>query len=317
MVAIERKGQVVNEPVAACSCLPIPLQSKYVPILVVTGHFLGETVSVTADVRTFAIDRIQHTVQPVVSELVAAERRLISGFPGHAADVAVVAGGAVPGVVIQVLRELIAADGCQPAAEVVVVGAGIQAVSEGFLLHPSVAVVAQAVEGTACAAIECTVHGHQPVVGIVHVEILAGEGTGVQRTARVGVEVLRHLPGETVGIAVPVVAAFQVRPCLLHGSSLVVVVEGGCNVAPRSVGQVMAVTGGQPVGVRVAGVVPASCSIGQGISFGGRQFVQKVVVVVIVHFEQSHVAAPVDRRVRVPYPQGVVPAVAFGGPYPA
>ena len=55
----------------------------------------------------------------------------------------------------------------------------------------------------------------------------------------------------------------------------------------------------------------------KGISFGGRQFVQKVVVVVIVHFEQSHVAAPVDRRVRVPYPQGVVPAVAFGGPYPA
>ena len=173
---------------------------------------------------------------------------------------------------MQGLRELVAADGCQPAAEVVAVGAGIQAVSEGFLLHPSVAVVAQAVEGTACAAIECTVHGHQPVVGIVHVEILAGEGTGVRRTARVGVEVLRHLPGETVGIAVPVVAAFQVRPCLLHGSSLAVVVEGGCNVAPRSVGQVMAVTGGQPVGVRVAGVVPASCSIGQGISFGGCQF---------------------------------------------
>ena len=132
-----------------------------------------------------------------------------------------------------------------------------------------------------------------------------------------GVEVLRHLPGEAVGIAVPVVAAFQVRPCLLHGSSPAVVVEGGCNVAPRSVGQVMAVTGGQPVGVRVAGVVPASCSVGQGISFGGRQFVQKAVVVVIVHFEQSHVAAPADCRVRVPYPQGVVPAVAFGGPYPA
>ena len=173
---------------------------------------------------------------------------------------------------MQGLRKLASADARQPAAEVVVVGAGIQAVSEGFLLHPSVAVVAQAVEGTACAAIECTVHGHQPIVGIVHVEILAGGGTGVRRTARVGVEVLRHLPGETVGIAVPVVAAFQVHPCLLHGSSLAVVVEGGCNVAPRSVGQVMAVTGGQPVGVRVAGVVPASCSVGQGISFGGRQF---------------------------------------------
>ncbi len=102
---------------SACGSLPIPLQSKYVPILVVTGHFLGESVGVAADVRAFAIDGIQHTVQPVVGELVAAERRLLSGFPGHAADVAVVAGRAVTGVVIQVLRELAATDGCESAAE--------------------------------------------------------------------------------------------------------------------------------------------------------------------------------------------------------
>ena len=94
------------------------MQGKYVPVLVVTGHLFGEAVGVAADVRAFAIDRIQHTAQPVVGELVAAERRLISGFPGHAADVAVVAGCAVLGVVIQVLRELAAADGCQPVAEI-------------------------------------------------------------------------------------------------------------------------------------------------------------------------------------------------------
>ena len=99
--------------------MSVSLQSEYVPVLVVTCHFLGEAVGVAADVRTFAIDGIQHAVQPVVGELVAAERRLISGFPGHAADVAVVAGCSVPGVVIQVLRELVAADGCQPAAEIV------------------------------------------------------------------------------------------------------------------------------------------------------------------------------------------------------
>ena len=99
--------------------MSVPLQSKYVPVLVVTGHLFGEAVGVAADVRAFAIDSIQHAVQPVVGELVAAERRLISGFPGHAADVAVVAGCAVPGVVIQVLRELAAADGCQPAAEII------------------------------------------------------------------------------------------------------------------------------------------------------------------------------------------------------
>ena len=118
LVAIERESQVVNESVAACSRLSVPLQGKYVPVLVVTGHLFGEAVGVAADVRAFAIDGIQHAVQPVVGELVAAERRLISGFPGHAADVTVVAGGAVPGVVIQVLRELASADGSQPAAEV-------------------------------------------------------------------------------------------------------------------------------------------------------------------------------------------------------
>ena len=33
LVAVEREGQVVNEPVAACSRLPVSLQSKYVPVL--------------------------------------------------------------------------------------------------------------------------------------------------------------------------------------------------------------------------------------------------------------------------------------------
>ena len=117
LVAIERESQVVNESVAACSRLSVPLQSKYVPVLVVTSHLFGEAVGVAADVRTFAIDGIQHAVQPVVSELIAAECRLISGFPGRAADVAVVAGRAVAGVVIQVLRELAATDGCESAAE--------------------------------------------------------------------------------------------------------------------------------------------------------------------------------------------------------
>ena len=98
------------------------MQGKYVPVLVITCHFLGEAVCVAAYRSTFAIDGIQHAVQPVLGELVAAERCLISGFPGHAADVTVVAGRAVAGVVIQVLRELVAADARQPAAEVVAVG---------------------------------------------------------------------------------------------------------------------------------------------------------------------------------------------------
>ena len=98
--------------------MPVPLQGKYVPVLVVTGHLFGESVGVAADVRAFAIDGIQHAVQPVVGELVAAERCLISGFPGHAADVAVVAGRARAVGVVQALRELASADGYELASEV-------------------------------------------------------------------------------------------------------------------------------------------------------------------------------------------------------
>ena len=94
------------------------MQSKYVPILVVTGHFLGEAVGVAADVRTFAIDGIQHAVQPVVGELVAAGGCLAACLPGHAADVAVVAGSARAVGVVQALRELASADGCESASEV-------------------------------------------------------------------------------------------------------------------------------------------------------------------------------------------------------
>ena len=121
LVAVERKGQIIYQAIGRSTRLSVSLQSEYVPVLVVTSHLFGEAVGVAADVRAFAIDRIQHTVQPVVGEFVAAEHRLISGFPGHAADVAVVAGGARAVGVVQGLRELVAADGCQPAACVVAV----------------------------------------------------------------------------------------------------------------------------------------------------------------------------------------------------
>ena len=115
LVAIEREGQVVYQPVAACSRLSVPLQGKYVPVLVVTGHHFGESVGVAAYRSAFAIDGIQHAVQPVVGEFVAAGGCLAACLPGHAADIAVVAGSARAVGVVQGLRELVAADGCQPA----------------------------------------------------------------------------------------------------------------------------------------------------------------------------------------------------------
>ena len=121
LVTVEREGQIIYQTIGRSPRLPVPLQSEYVPVLVVTCHLFGEAVGVAADVRTFAIDGIQHTVQPVVSELVAAEDRLAARLPGHAADVAVVAGGARAVGLVQALRELAAADGCQPAACVVAV----------------------------------------------------------------------------------------------------------------------------------------------------------------------------------------------------
>ena len=50
---------------------------------------------------------------------------LVAGSPRHAADVAVVAGSAAAGGVIQLLAELAARNACQPAAEVVAVGLSV------------------------------------------------------------------------------------------------------------------------------------------------------------------------------------------------
>ena len=210
LVAVEREGQVVNEPVAACSRLPIPLQSEYVPVLVVTCHFLGEAVCVAAYRSTFAIDGIQHAVQPVVSELIAAECRLISGFPGHAADVAVVAGRAVAGVVIQVLRELASADGCQPAAEVVAVG---QLGGGNAVWCPGLQ-AAQVIVGA----------GHEG-----HLRSAAGLELGGQQSPRMVVRV-------AVNLGLPGLAGGRMHPAPLYG------------VAHKVVGHVFNVRSAQGVG---------------------------------------------------------------------
>ena len=98
--------------------MPVTLQSLDVTVLVIPRHVLTETVRVRADTCCFAIGGIQHPVQSVVGELVAADGAFIPGLPGHAADVTVVAGGTHTRIVVQVLGEARTCDARQPAAEV-------------------------------------------------------------------------------------------------------------------------------------------------------------------------------------------------------
>ena len=99
--------------------MPVTLQSLDVTVFVVARHVLTETVRVRADTCCFAIGGIQHPVQSVVCELVAADGAFIPGLPGHAADVTVVAGGTHTRIVVQVLGEARTCDARQPAAEVI------------------------------------------------------------------------------------------------------------------------------------------------------------------------------------------------------
>ena len=96
--------------------MPVTLQSLDVTVFVVARHVLTETVRVRADTCCFAIGGIQHPVQSVVGELVAADGAFIPGLPGHAADVTVVAGGTHTRIVVQVLGEARTCDARQPAA---------------------------------------------------------------------------------------------------------------------------------------------------------------------------------------------------------
>ena len=99
--------------------MPVTLQSLDVTVFVVARHVLTETVRVRADTCCFAIGGIQHPVQSVVGELVAADGAFIPGLPRHAADVTVVAGGTHTRIVVQVLGEARTCDARQPAAEVI------------------------------------------------------------------------------------------------------------------------------------------------------------------------------------------------------
>ena len=97
--------------------MPVTLQSLDVTDFVVDRHVLTETVRVRADTCCFAIGGIQHPVQSVVGELVAADGAFIPGLPGHAADVTVVAGGTHTRNVVQDLGEAHTCDASRPAAK--------------------------------------------------------------------------------------------------------------------------------------------------------------------------------------------------------
>ena len=95
------------------------MQGLDVAVLVIGGYILTETVGVRVDAGCFAVGRVQQPVQPVVGELVAADGAFIPCLLGHAADAAVVFGGAVAVVVVQILCKLASTDSRQPATDII------------------------------------------------------------------------------------------------------------------------------------------------------------------------------------------------------
>jgi len=95
------------------------LQRLDVAVLVIARHVLAEAVCIRTDVGCFAVGRVQHPVQSVIGELVSADGAFIPCFPSHAADTAVVFGGAVAVVVVQILCKLASTDSRQPATDII------------------------------------------------------------------------------------------------------------------------------------------------------------------------------------------------------
>ena len=95
------------------------MQGLDVAVFVIGGYILTETVGVRIDAGCLTVSGGQHSVNPVVGELIAADRTLVACLPGHAADAAVVAGGTHTRIVVQVLGEARTCDARQPAAEVI------------------------------------------------------------------------------------------------------------------------------------------------------------------------------------------------------
>ena len=95
------------------------MQGLDVAVFVIGGYILTETVSVRIDAGCFAVSGVHQTAKSVVSELIATDSALISSFPRHAADAAVVFGGAVAVVVVQILCKLASTDSRQPATDII------------------------------------------------------------------------------------------------------------------------------------------------------------------------------------------------------
>ncbi len=95
------------------------MQGLDVAVFVIGGYILTETVGVRIDAGCLTVSGGQHSVNPVVGELIAADRTLVACLPGHAADAAVVLDSTGASVVIQILGELRSTDARQPAADIV------------------------------------------------------------------------------------------------------------------------------------------------------------------------------------------------------
>ena len=118
--------------------MPVTLQALDITVQVITRNLFREAVRVAADAYALTVCGGGQTVQVVVRELIPPYHAFIAGLPSHAADIAAILRRAAARVIVQVLRELAAADACQPVADIVAVCQFVGcATVQAFRFHPA------------------------------------------------------------------------------------------------------------------------------------------------------------------------------------
>lgn len=101
--------------------MSVTLQALDITVQVIIRNLFRETVGVATDICAFAVCSRSQPAQTVVGKLIPPCRTFITCLPSHAADVSAILSRSASRIVVQVLRQLAAADACQPVADIVAV----------------------------------------------------------------------------------------------------------------------------------------------------------------------------------------------------
>ena len=101
--------------------MPVTLQALDITVQVITRNLFREAVGVATDICAFAVCSRSQPAQTVVGKLIPPCRTFITCLPSHAADIPAILRRTITRIIVQVLRQLAAADACQPVADIVAV----------------------------------------------------------------------------------------------------------------------------------------------------------------------------------------------------